>query len=286
MGSSDYAEREDSKIARHEQRYAEAGVTGAIASRAAELKAQQQDGGEELDEVAVQIVDFADRNQAQHEELQTLSQYGADLEQHGFEAIADNYSNRIPDLKDNLGQHRARAANGEEVDWVADRQRDLMGDLQRQGSLERQVEQGNRDLGEVISNSDTDDTGTGTEEQEESPFQKQVDNFAIIENARRLHQAAQNTPLVKKAGNNISVLEGDRYSVVQSDETTIVQGRDRGGRAIANGDHLLDADGFTKDDERCWEELGQITAEQLQQSNRQIQEREILRRENSDEIEM
>jgi hypothetical protein len=298
MGSGDYAERKDSKVARHEQRYAEAGITGAIAARAAELKAQQQ-AGEELGEIGAQIVDFADRNQAQHEELQTLSQYGADLDRHGFEAIAADYSDRIPDLRDNPGQHRARAANGEEVDWVADRQRDLMGDLQRQGSLERQVEQeveqGNRDLGEVMEqqfyssgNEDDDDstddeTDDETEEQEESPFQEeQVDNFAIIENARRLHQAAQNTPLVKKAGNT-SILQGDRYSVVQSDEVTIVQGRDRA-RAIADGDRLLEANGFTKEDERRWQELGKTTAEQLQQSNRQIQERENLRRENSDQI--
>jgi len=278
----------DPQLDTYRQEYADAGLADTIATEAADLR-MQQDNGAELTEVQQQILDFAERGRQQQGELQALAEYDNALEESGFEQAGPEFRDRVPDLDANYEQHQARAEEGTERDWVSDRRVGLTAALMVSGFQPQTDEDMRASAQSAIATQEI--PGLAPEEQpwsqepeltsllttEVTPGQlaqsdgEQDDDSTdtrtdhVLEMAGKLVASAEQAGLTEQEG-DWQVLRGDNLTLSRSGETTVISGEGR--KLVGNGSEVVSSESegeLTDRDRAAISGLSELSPDELRE---------------------
>ena len=287
------------------QQYQSAGVTEAIANRAATLKVRQE-AGDSLDEVESQILSYAERGLNRQNELQALNAYSQDLQTLGFEEVAPSYRDRISDLDQNYSEHQQRAASGSELDWVNDRRVGLAAMLS-QSNIEphtdsniqqhaqnlateeipgltepERAEQRRRRTDQPQQQSSQDSDRAAPSDREST---NEVQPDPLLEQADKLMDTASDAGLTQKEGQK-EILQGQRLTISREGSKLTISGE--GKLHSGENGYLEESEGITQQDRDSIENLAQLDASELvkrvEQRQLQLQKQRDRQREAAREI--
>ena len=262
------------------QQYQSAGVTEAIANRAATLKARQE-AGDSLDDVESQILSYAERGLNRQNELQALNQYSQDLQRQGFEQVAPSYRDRISDLDQNYAEHQQRAAVGSEVDWANDRRVGLTAMLSQSG-IEPDTDSSIRERSQNLTTQEipglteperAEQNRLRTDQPQQQSSQasdratlrdrestNEVQPDPLLEQADKLMDTASDAGLTQKEGQK-EVLQGQRLTISREGSKLTISGE--GKLHSGKNGQLEESEGITQQDRDSIENLAQLDASEL-----------------------
>lgn len=261
------------------QQYQSAGITEAIANRAATLKVRQE-AGDSLDEVESQILSYAERGLNRQNELQALNQYSQDLQRQGFEEVAPSYRDRIGDLDQNYAEHQQRAAVGSELDWANDRRVGLTAMLSQSG-IEPNTDSSIRERSQNLTIQEipglteperAEQRRLRTDQPQQQSSQasdraipdldptNEVQPDPLLEQADKLMDTASDAGLTQKEGQK-EILQGQRLTISREGSKLTISGE--GKLHSGKNGQLEESEGITQQDRDSIENLAQLDASEL-----------------------